>query len=399
MRMDLSNEERGQTMRRVLFVDDEPRILEGLENLMFTHMGEWEVELATSGQAAMDLLARKPCDLVVTDMRMPVMDGAGLLERVRLQHPEIVRVVLSGHAEVNQMLSVLPLAHQYLCKPCKPEVLQSLLRRTSLLSALVRSKVLKAQLGSIQELPARPRTYSQIEAVMARPNFGLKEVAEVIERDMSVCTSVLHRVNTGFFCRGAVIRDTRQAVARLGIKTVRDVVLGCEVFGGADEMPGIDADELNDHSFLVAQIARAISPAELQEMAFLAGLLHDVGYLVLELAMPGSHREVSRVAAHKRSSINDAELETLGVTHARAGAYLLGAWGMPLSLVEAVAFHHEPNQITHADTSLLTRLHFADCLVSGRTDEMDFDHIERAGAARFLGEWIAKAEPMMEAMK
>ena len=98
-------------MRRVLFVDDEPKILEGLQRMLRSMRHEWEMEFALGGPSAMEALNSRPFDVVVTDMRMPGMDGAMLLSQVRGLHPQIVRIVLSGHSDQELVLSSVGPAH------------------------------------------------------------------------------------------------------------------------------------------------------------------------------------------------------------------------------------------------------------------------------------------------
>jgi len=98
-------------MRRVLFVDDEPRILEGLRRMLRSQRNEWEMAFAPGGGAALAIMEAAPFDVVVSDMRMPEMDGATLLTQVRNLYPQVVRIVLSGHAELSAALRVVPVAH------------------------------------------------------------------------------------------------------------------------------------------------------------------------------------------------------------------------------------------------------------------------------------------------
>lgn len=104
--------------KRVLFVDDEQEVLEGLRNLLRRNRHEWDMVFALGGYEALAELSRGTVDVVVTDMRMPGMDGAQLLAQVKTVSPSTARLVLSGHAEKEAILRALPVAHQFLSKPC-----------------------------------------------------------------------------------------------------------------------------------------------------------------------------------------------------------------------------------------------------------------------------------------
>jgi len=112
--------------KRVLFVDDEPRILDGRRRMLRSMRHEWKMSFAETGQEALAILANQPFDVVVVDMRMPGMDGVQLLSEVRKRH-QIIRIVLSGTADREAILRAVGLAHQYLSKPCDAETLKSVL--------------------------------------------------------------------------------------------------------------------------------------------------------------------------------------------------------------------------------------------------------------------------------
>src|SRR5713226_9458509 len=111
-------------MRNILFVDDEPRILDGLQRTLQVQHLPWEASFALGGEAALALLETRPFDVIVADMRMPQMDGATLLTRVRQQFSHVARIVLTGYTEFDTALRAVPVAHQSLAKPCDPDMLR-----------------------------------------------------------------------------------------------------------------------------------------------------------------------------------------------------------------------------------------------------------------------------------
>ncbi len=115
---------------RVLFVDDDPNVLESLRHLLRRRQREWEMEFVLSGAEALAMMASQPFDAIVTDMQMPEMDGVELLERVKRQHPGTARVVLSGHAGRTAVLRSLSLAHRFLSKPCAARTIVSVVDAT-----------------------------------------------------------------------------------------------------------------------------------------------------------------------------------------------------------------------------------------------------------------------------
>src|SRR5690606_34045961 len=128
---------RSARVRRILFVDDEPHVLDGLRDLLHKRLREWEMSFALGGQEALTLLETRPFDVVISDMRMPGIDGVTLLRLVKERYPAIARIVLSGQAERDAVVNALPVAHQFLSKPCDVEVLYAVVERACGLQGLL----------------------------------------------------------------------------------------------------------------------------------------------------------------------------------------------------------------------------------------------------------------------
>ena len=143
-------------MRRVLFVDDELRILEGLRRMLRTQRHEWEVAFAPGGEAALALMEASPFDVIVSDMRMPGMDGVKLLAQVREQYPQVVRIMLSDPTELSTALRVVPVAHQFLAKPCDVAMLRVAVERACHLKGLLNDDSIRRTVGALAGPPVTP---------------------------------------------------------------------------------------------------------------------------------------------------------------------------------------------------------------------------------------------------
>jgi CheY-like chemotaxis protein len=108
-------------MKRILFVDDEENVLDGIRRMLRAHRDRWETEFVTSGQAALLATRQRAFDIVVSDLRMPGMDGAELLGHIREQFPSVARIVLSGYSEPDLSARAAKVAHRVLEKPCNAE--------------------------------------------------------------------------------------------------------------------------------------------------------------------------------------------------------------------------------------------------------------------------------------
>src|SRR5215469_9947183 len=111
-------------MTRILFVDDEPKVLDGLRRLLRPQRLQWDMSFIEGGEAALALLDQSPFDVIVSDLKMPGMDGTALLERAREHHPQVVRIVLSEYADLEAAFRAAQVAHQLLLKPCDAEMLR-----------------------------------------------------------------------------------------------------------------------------------------------------------------------------------------------------------------------------------------------------------------------------------
>jgi HD-like signal output (HDOD) protein/ActR/RegA family two-component response regulator len=356
-------------MRRILFVDDDPPTLQALQLRLRPLRDKWEMAFVDSGARALAELQRAARDVIVSDMRMPGMDGAELLRTVSERWPQMVRIVLSGFSDQQQTIRLVPVAHQYLSKPCEPERLEKTVERCFALQELLQDERLRALIGGIHRLPTLPTTFARLQAVMARESSGARDVATVVAEDSVITAKVLQMVNSAFFRLSRRISNIEQAVNYLGFVTVRNLVMSAEVFARWPKREGravLDIERLQEHARRVAVVAQALTTGTaLADDALLAALLHDIGYWVLLQGCPEELERAVAVAVAKSIPLHEAEAEVIGATHAEIGAYLLGIWGLPYSVVEAVAHHHRPQRVGQSGFDVLGALALASAFVPG----------------------------------
>jgi putative nucleotidyltransferase with HDIG domain len=337
-------------MINVLFVDDEPLVLEGLRDSFRSCRNEWMMTFAEGGEAAMRELAAGKFDVIVSDMRMPGVGGAELLRHVREHQPATIRIVLSGHSKFEDTLDAAPFAHQFLAKPCSPDKLRSVIERSCKLHDVLADAALRQAVSSITSLPSAPRAYLRFAEALADPDITATELGALVERDLAVFPKLLQLVNSSFFGLNRRITTGRDAVAYLGLAMLRILVLSTELFqtfASAEAAPALTAVER--HSIHVARLASRLAPSRLREDAVAGGLLHDAGKLVLIGHSPRDFMLRSRESVDRGVPLHEVERVLLGFTHAEVGAYLLGLWGLPYVLVDAVARHHLPETLGATD--------------------------------------------------
>ncbi|MFZ3341740.1 MAG: response regulator [Terriglobales bacterium] len=363
--------------KRILFVDDEPMILEAIQHSLRSMRAEWEVKFATSGAEALETMSQTAFDVVITDMRMPGMDGAQLLELVKTRSPRTVRFILSGQSDRETIFRSVGPSHQYLAKPCDIDELKARLTRAFALRDMLDNPNLKEILSRLKSVPSLPALYSAVSEALRSPETSLTQIGDLIAQDMGMCAKVLQLVNSAFFGLACHVSSPHQAIAMIGFENLKALVLSMEVFSafGGESAPAFSF--LWKHSIATASFAKAIAtvqraPRGTVDDAFTAGLLHDVGQLVLASAFEDKYQKVLRRAEEAGTGLAACEVEAFGCAHNAAGAYLLGLWGLADSVVEAVAWHHQPANAEPTSFSVLIAVHVADCYENGRHPDHDF---------------------------
>ena len=379
-------------MIRVLFVDDEQNVLDGLKRTLRPLREEWTVAFANGGRKALELLGTPGFDAVITDMRMPGMDGLTLLRQVAERHPTLLRVVLSGQSEMEGLAKSAGATHHYLAKPCSLDVLRSTVNRAFSLRHLFADPALLTLVADIN--------WDRSNVIQrASPD----ELSEILLGSPELYTSLLQLAQRAGFFKGQIKSDAVGLVHVLGLSTIKGLLLGADFCrrvvnpkpdGIAQERFHID--DLWRHrsacSFYAEKIVRFLMPSdgEIHGQAQVAGLLLDVGQLVMRCHFPESYQLVEDLAAHELTGMAHAEKKIFGVSHAELSAYILAEAGLPDVIVEAVAYHHSPSACPDSDSQLLLAIHVADVLSRDSGDNelsLDTAYLNAIGQAGDLAEW------------
>lgn len=324
--------------RRILFVDDAVDLLDGLRNGLRGERRQWRMRFADGGEAALRLLEEEPADVVVTDMRMPVMDGLELLRRVRQRWPDTMRVVLSGQADLTTVIQASAVAHQYLAKPCDLSVLRGVVQRGFQVLDRLPVPALRRALGGLGSLPLGPSASRALGEALAADDVDLRALAPLAEADAGVTARLLQFANSPYCGLAQQVLSVEAALVYLGTSTVRQLVATLEPFVGPEAPPVPSAHpNLVRHALLAARLTRRIAPGHpCGDAAYAAALLHQAGELVLMARMPERWAEVHQAAVQTGRHREAVEAERLGADHSRMGAYILGLWGLPAEVVDAV---------------------------------------------------------------
>jgi HD-like signal output (HDOD) protein len=349
-----------------MFVDDEPKVLDGLRRMLHVMRNEWDMVFAPDADTALNLLKEQPFDVIVSDMRMPGKDGVQLLSEVKDLYPSMVRFILSGHADKALIVRSVGPTHQFLSKPCDTEVLKNTISRALALREVFHGERLIKLVKDTSSLPTLPELYQKLHNVLNSPKSSMKEVAEIISSDVAMTAKILQLVNSAFFALPTHIDSIAQAVSLLGIETINSIVFTTSVFDKFDENQAtvFKIRDMYNHSIGVGTYAARIIKHQLKdqkmaEEATFAGMVHDVGKLIMIKSQNEIWQEAFKKAINQKKPLYLFEKESLGITHAEIGAYLLGLWGLSDNIVEAVAFHHEPSKSINQEFGSITAVHLA----------------------------------------
>ena len=385
--------------KRILFVDDESMILQALQRMLRPMRAEWEMEFLDCGAKALERMTAAPFDVVVSDMRMPGMNGAEFLTAVMKRHPKTIRLILSGHADNDLIVKCVGSTHQYLAKPCDPDALKASVCRASNLDSNLQSEPLRKLVGQLSHIPSIPNLYLEIVEIANRPGASLEEIARVISRDLGMTTQILRLVNSAFFGLPRDLSSIEDAVAYMGLELVKSLVLSAHTFSQYQDADlSLIIKALWTHSLQVASACKRIAQLEgadrkMVSDAFTAGMLHDVGKLVLAANLPEEYARATRLAEAERLGSFVAEELVFGANHADVGGYLLGLWGLPVPVVEAIALHHRPSAVSHPTFSPLTMVHVADICTREREhfhsgqSRLNTDHLSAIGLLDRAAVW------------
>ncbi|MGE0481061.1 MAG: HDOD domain-containing protein [Phycisphaerae bacterium] len=354
---------------KLLFVDDDEGILDGLRRVLRPYRAEWDATFALGGESALKLLGTQRFDVVVSDMRMPGISGGELLRLTRGRCPDTIRFTLTAHTELDQLLPHVGVIHQFLRKPCDPRELRAAISLASYFRGRLARDETRRVVSALERMPAPSDTVRELLARLENQSSSFASVAEVIERDGGLTAKLLHLANSAFF--GSTKRVTRvvDAVGRLGLRTIKHLAVTSQLYDRlVTPAPAVQeyAGRLWSRSADLASRSRATAtalefPPSSLDAAYLAGLLCEIGRLVLTWHLGEDYLRLVRQSTETGVSLAELEQATLGSSQSAIGGYLLALWAFDREVVEAVTYvaHPRDSATTHADA--LAALHLTLC--------------------------------------
>lgn len=378
---------------RVLFVDDEQNILNGLRRMLRSKRTNWELHFANSGPEALKLMKQHEVDIVVSDMKMPGMDGAELLHQISQTFPNTIRIILSGYADKEAILRTIGPAHQYLSKPCERDLLLGTVNRSLELRKILNSESLRTLVNGLDSLPTPSEVFNKLVQKLAENPISPGTIASIIESDISLAANFLKLTNSAYFGFSQNRPTVSEAINRLGIDTIKAIVMVAETFhpfeGSTEEL--LEIKTLGQQSIDTGHLARKIAQ-ELQlehrlvDQAYIAGTLSLVGAHLMLVKRTKTYRELKELVRRQGASQSEVARKVLGATFGEVGGYLLGIWGFTDPIIEAVLFQNEPSSCSNKTVSPLTCVHIAQSFNTHSPENLDQPYIDKLGLTNRIQE-------------
>jgi len=384
--------------RGILCVVKEPTDLPDLDRLE----EEWETAFAQNCAQALEMMTRRPVEVVVLDLEIERADNGRFLSLIMERYPDAVRIMLFDPLDKRAVVKSDGTVHQYIVKRCAPETLIIAVQRARLLKKWLSDPAMKRLLPRMHKLPSVPSVYVRLVQELKSTDTSIEGIGMIVADDFAMTAKLLQLVNSAFFGLGRTITSPAEAVGYLGIERTKALVLLAHTFSKyeIDKSSAFSIEKLWAHSLVTGKFARWISQEEttdqqLAAAAFTAGLLHDIGKLMAAVNLSQDYNHLIKRVEEESIAFEAAERETLGTTHAELGACVLGIWGLPLEILEAIAFHHVPRQHAGSTFSSITAVHVANGIehelnpVSGKAapTKIDLDYLKRLGLSDRLESW------------
>ena len=336
----------------VLFVDDEQDLLDGLKSRLRKNRKHWDMRFANSGIEGLTLLEHQSSDIIITDMLMPQMNGVEFLERVKKKHPNTIRMVLSGHAEQNQVIKSLSVAHRFFSKPCDIDLLQASIKDCQNLRSSLSNEECKKILAQVEILPIKSDNTVKLIDLLNTEDASLNEIVQLTLNNPALCAKILQMANSPMFGQKNTVSDVTNAVTLLGTNLLLALAINnhlAEKIEGDNPTLSKTLLEITHKAYRIANIAADLAEPSACQYALATGILHNIGKLIFLSDEFDKHYGVRKLLCEKEITWSELEQQVIGVDHRKVGSYLLNLWGLPSSIIAAIGGQSPAAQLESMD--------------------------------------------------
>lgn len=368
------------------------------ERALFKQLGDltpdWRMTHVAGAGEALAAFDDNAIDVVIGGLA-----EGGLFRELEESHPKTVRFVVAEIAQQKEVMGLVSVVHQFISLPCEARVFRDAVNRACHMEEAMRKEKIGRIIGRMDNLPALPDLYLELVERMRDPECSIDQIGEIVARDISMTARILKLVNSAFFGLRRQVSSPNEAVNYLGMDAIKALVLSINAFAKYENcsLGGIALEPLWNHSLLTAGFAKAVASAKRggtfhAEDAFVAGMLHDAGKLVLAANFSAEYSEVVASIPEGEEGLLAAEERTFGANHAEIGGHLLALWGLPDAIVDAVTWHHQPQRCANQSFGPLVCVHTANVWAHEEAESepsmsIDDEYIDALGCADQLDFW------------
>ncbi|MFO7447107.1 MAG: response regulator [Ignavibacteriaceae bacterium] len=373
----------------LVIIDDEEAILMSLRSL-FRREG-YKIYCFSSPHKALEFLERHHADVIITDMRMPEMSGADLLEQSVKICPNAINIIISGYEEKSVILNAISrgFARHYIMKPWDDDQLKSLVSESMNLQQELRRKHLEEILLSFRNLPSLPKMHQRIKDILNQTPISQKEIVQEIEKSPALTAKLLRMSNSIYYGVRKPVSNIFDALTFVGMEEVLNIVLGLESYDCLCSQVPPDLlkslEEMRINAVKCAQTAREISQdwkenTDPQE-AYTAALMLDIGMVLRLCYCPEKFSKFYNIYKENDKPLYIIDKEIFTTPHDEVAEALLTYWNFSSGVISAVANHHS----YASKDALTTIIQIASLLVHGK-DSLPHDPVIN----EYADEWREK---------
>lgn len=365
---------------------------------------DWQLVFCGSAMQMLETLGHD-VDVMIAPDATDLGSTTDLFLQARNNHASTLRIVLLDSSRQSSSDQLSSLVNRTLSRQSSPESLIGSVSAALQLRAVMCNKRLRNLVEKLPNVPTLPEKYQEIQTALQNDTATMQSIGRIIETDPALTARILQLANSAAFGLPHPVSTAGEALSRLGINTVAGMVLSHGVFTQFDQRT-IRSTGIRDvfwHSSVMGQLARRVMADYTDnvrriDQAMTAGILSDIGTLVLAAGMPDAMAICRRIVEKDGRADWDVESDLIGFTHMQVGAMLLSMWDLPDSIIEAVAYHHNPSQCPETQFTPLSAVHVGNAILK-RQDEtivpnLDWPYIERINASDHVVTWNKLPEQM-----
>lgn len=350
---------------KILLIDNNDQELTPL-NTLFKQQS-CQTALVNDPVIGLKLLQKHKFDVIVTTDKLQKTNITNLLKVLSVKFSTLVRIayLTENNSDIDR------LAHYVFNAPLAANNLVSTVLSFEKNHQAITKDVIVKSVAKVKALPSPPKVYMQLNAVLKNANTDSDKIADIITQDPALCAKVIQFTNNTFAQSDKPLTNITDAITKMGVDTLSCIVMTAELFSYQPNIPNFSLIDEQLHSLATARFAATLVPTELKQDTLLAGLLHDIGKLVL---FEIDKQLTLKYFENSARTSGDIELEKriFSTDHCQVGAYLLHVWGLPYYLIDAVLNHHNVKKLLTKDIGIAQAVYIANNLMHQQELHPDF---------------------------